>query len=215
MSTSKSKSSLPSTKEVLCEHVYAIVKSMTPIYATRVTGMFSELSEKELLDLLQDKSKMAARVDLALRAIRRLGNDDSMDMPIDFPMKKNGDLGDELFHKVSDIETELCAQVTGMLLEMDRGMLQALLQDQMKLENAVNHAKLEYLREHHPSTLPTREDLGEELYEVISKRHPQHAERITGMLLDLDVSTIQELLDSPTQLNKHIAQAFQVVNKKS
>ena len=66
-----SKAVLPSTKEVLCEHVYAAVKSITPKHADVVTGMLSELTEKDLLDLLQDKARMASRVDLALQVIQR------------------------------------------------------------------------------------------------------------------------------------------------
>ena len=63
---------------------------------------------------------------------------------------------------------------------MDISTLQRLMSDDDKLEMAVMKAKTEYLSQHHPTFLPSKEDLGEELYENILKMYPQDAAKITG-----------------------------------
>lgn len=69
---------------------------------------------------------------------------------------------------------------SGMLLEMDISKIKRLLEDSSLLESNVTTARIEYLREHHPGSLPTKEELGEEIYEIVSTSYPEEAARITG-----------------------------------
>ena len=55
-------------------------------------------------------------------------------------------LGEELFHAVSQVDSELCAQLTGMLLELDVSVIQHLISDTNALREAVLKAKQEYIR---------------------------------------------------------------------
>ena len=68
-----------------------------------------------------------------------------------------------------------------MLLELDLAALKQLLEDPVHLESAVSMARSEYLREHHPSCLPTKEELGDEIYDYVSMNYPDQAAKITGM----------------------------------
>ena len=67
-----------------------------------------------------------------------------------------------------------------MVLEMEEERLTKLLEDDEMLEMAVSRAKTKYLAKHHPSILPGREDIGEELFEAVYKNYPEQAGKITG-----------------------------------
>jgi len=54
--------------------------------------------------------------------------------------------------------------------------------------------------------------LGERLFPLIHKDHPQLAGKITGMLLEMDVSEILNLLDSPSDRQSKINEALEVLN---
>jgi polyadenylate-binding protein len=55
--------------------------------------------------------------------------------------------------------------------------------------------------------------LGERLYTYISKKHPQEAAKVTGMLLEMDNSEILNLLDSPDLLDGKIDEALEVLSR--
>jgi polyadenylate-binding protein len=53
--------------------------------------------------------------------------------------------------------------------------------------------------------------LGERLFPLVMKEQPQLAGKITGMLLEMDVSDILPLLDSPQDLNGKVLEALEVL----
>ena len=53
--------------------------------------------------------------------------------------------------------------------------------------------------------------LGEKLFHYISAQHPDQAGKITGMLLEMDVTEQLNLLESPDLLNSKIAEALEVL----
>lgn len=65
-------------------------------------------------------------------------------MPLSYKNEKL-ELGEELFYKVSDIESDLCAKITGMLLELDTNTIKQLLGDEELLCKAIIKAKKEYV----------------------------------------------------------------------
>ena len=55
-------------------------------------------------------------------------------------------LEEAVFSRVSRLDSELCAQLTGMLLEMPPLRLARLLRDDCQLRQAVSVARAEYIR---------------------------------------------------------------------
>jgi polyadenylate-binding protein len=55
--------------------------------------------------------------------------------------------------------------------------------------------------------------LGERLYTYISKKNPQEAAKVTGMLLEMDNAEILNLLDSPDLLDGKIQEALEVLSR--
>merc|ERR1719345_183202 len=49
--------------------------------------------------------------------------------------------------------------------------------------------------------------LGQRLYPIVQKSHPELAGKITGMILEMDTSEILMLLESEPQLNVKISEA--------
>lgn len=57
-----------------------------------------------------------------------------------------------------------------------------------------------------------KEALGERLYPLVEMRNPVNASKITGMLLEMEVEQIHNILRDPTQLDKWISEAMKVIN---
>ena len=55
--------------------------------------------------------------------------------------------------------------------------------------------------------------LGETLFPIIHRKYPQLAGKITGMLLELEISELLFLLDSSEQLNAKMEEAYEVLQK--
>lgn len=67
-----------------------------------------------------------------------------------------------------------------MLLELSPDILSSLLSDSIKLEEAIYRAKTEYIKTIHPSILPKKEDLAEDLYNAVEKVTKENAAKVTG-----------------------------------
>ena len=50
----------------------------------------------------------------------------------------------------------------------------------------------------------TKEELGGQLYGIIEVSHPKNADKITGMLLEMDIADLQNLLKNPQDLEEKI-----------
>ena len=49
-----------------------------------------------------------------------------------------------------------------------------------------------------------KEELGGQLYELVEESHPENADKITGMLLEMSVTDIEYLLRNPQDLEEKI-----------
>ena len=57
-----------------------------------------------------------------------------------------------------------------------------------------------------------KEQLGEYLYALVEKKDSKNAAKITGMLLEMEVEQIHEIIRSPNQLDKWISEALKVLD---
>lgn len=121
-------------------------------------------------------------------------------------------LGEELFLAVSQVDSELCAQLTGMLLELDVSVIQHLISDIDALREAVLKAKQEYIK-YSQSGEESREKIGEKLYELIRQHYsdPQLAGKLTGMLLELETEQLNKILENPVELGQKLETAYRVL----
>jgi len=62
--------------------------------------------------------------------------------------------------------------------------------------------------------LPSDKDqLGEYLYPLVEAKAPLHAAKITGMLLEMDVKQIHNILMDSNQLDKWINEGMRILNR--
>lgn len=121
-------------------------------------------------------------------------------------------LGEELFYAVSQVDSELCAQLTGMLLELDVSVIQHLISDTDALHKAVLKAKQEYIR-YSQGGEERREEIGENLYELVRQKYtePNLAAKLTGMLLELETEQLSKVLQNSAELSQKLETAYKVL----
>ena len=123
---------------------------------------------------------------------------------------KEEDIGSALFEKVRSFHEENAEKITGMLLEMPPKDLEMIFADDTKLMSKIYEAIkiLDYERE-----LEKHESFGDILYQQVETVYSEHdiAEKITGMLLEMNVREIERLLQNKTELLVKINEAFQVL----
>jgi len=56
--------------------------------------------------------------------------------------------------------------------------------------------------------------LGEKIFPMISRIHPEMAGKITGMMLEMDNSELLMLLESPDQLKAKVDEALRVLESR-
>merc|ERR1719316_2526331 len=57
--------------------------------------------------------------------------------------------------------------------------------------------------------------LGEKIFPMISRIHPEMAGKITGMMLEMDNSELLMLIESPDQLKAKVDEAMRVLSSRS
>ncbi|KAK8405512.1 hypothetical protein O3P69_001815 [Scylla paramamosain] len=126
-------------------------------------------------------------------------------------------LGVALFQAVSQLEQELCAQVTGMLLELPVSSVTRLLSDRNLLMEAVKKSREEYLnfiqgKEGSTSTLSReKEEVGEVIYEKLVDTYPTEAPKLTGMLLQMEYKDLVRVIAEPDLFRKKVELALSVL----
>ncbi|XP_063588753.1 uncharacterized protein LOC134765888 [Penaeus indicus] len=205
---------LPETREVLSEHLKAKVRYFNQPLADQITDMLvAERSNSEIIELLTSDSLLEKKVEKAVT---------SLYVP-DTEVRET--LGVMLFQEVSEIEQELCAQVTGMLLELPVSSLTQLLKNQEALKEAVMKAKREYLKfiteeeiqkseEVPPGTKSIskeKQELGEIIYEKLLTRYPTEASKLTGMLLQMEYRDLLRVIAEPKHLSEKVELALRVL----
>jgi polyadenylate-binding protein len=57
--------------------------------------------------------------------------------------------------------------------------------------------------------------LGERIYHVVHKDHPQDAGKITGMLLEMDIPSLVHLVNRPDQLSIKTKEVVEYLNQQT
>ncbi|VDI12501.1 Hypothetical predicted protein [Mytilus galloprovincialis] len=203
-------------QEILGEHLYIKISyivntgqvSENSELICKVTGILLERENDELLHMLSDDSFLKKRVDEVVSHL------DIKPIPADLYSSK--DVSDRslptdeelLFDSVQSLDREHCSKITGMILELGNENIKVLLQDKEKLQLAVDKARLAI-------DSSEREFLGEMLYQKIKTVYPEHVEKITGMLMEMEPDKLKELLQDEHLLQQCIDKAYVALNKVS
>ncbi|KAF2364639.1 Polyadenylate-binding protein/Hyperplastic disc protein [Trinorchestia longiramus] len=122
---------LPTTRQLLCLQLHKKVLLLQPFLAEKVTGvLIYNRNNSEIIDVLSSDELLQHRVNLVIASLEE---------------NKADLLGEKLFLSVVQHESELCAQVTGMLLELPLTRLLSLLADDDELKLKVKCARENYL----------------------------------------------------------------------
>uniref|UniRef100_A0A3Q2WT51 Uncharacterized LOC106633087 n=1 Tax=Haplochromis burtoni TaxID=8153 RepID=A0A3Q2WT51_HAPBU len=193
--------------ETLGEQLYALISSKHKEDAGKLTGMLLELPGPVLTQMLQDDAMLTAAVEKALRALQVCKDEDDVSVSSD-------SLGEQLFELVDVYNTGHSQKITGMLLEQHKDAILKLLTDPSLLEEQV-HLAMKTLKEQNmeetdvsdTSELDDTESFGEKLFSLVVEMDPLHANDITGMLLEMDPATLQQLLSDHTMLQIAVQKA--------
>lgn len=200
----------------LGEELYNRICSQHQESAGKLTGMLLELPSAVLVQLLQDESMLKSAVDKAVKALQeakepspskiKLNNEDNVSSSSD-------SLGERLFELVDLYNTGHSQKITGMLLEQPKDIVVALLSDQKLLEEQVNQAR-EALKKQTvaaPCDSPDADDpeeLGERLFSLVEQLNQDHANDITGMLLEMEPSALRQVLCDHRMLEAAVQKAL-------
>lgn len=203
-------------KQALGEKIYSLIEKYYPCDADILTGIVLEMDIQSLEELVNDKELLEQKVKEALAVLRNTSEVSPNSQSVS-RSKEHSDkavIGEKLFELVSAFNSEQADKITGMLLEMDLQDLEVIVQNQAALEDKINEASMalnSHLNHAETKTLaeenPDKKLYGEQLYCSISEWYPAQADKITGMLLELDVSTLKLLIEDSVALKDKAMQA--------
>ena len=142
------------------------------------------------------------------------------------PSKQKQFLGERLFPLIEGLYPDLAGKITDMLLEIDNSELVHMLEHQESLENKVEEAVaalqakncFENIPEEFASALKSsmfaaappneqKQMLREHLFPLIQGLYPDLADKITGMLLEIDNSELVHIVEHQESLKNKIEEA--------
>lgn len=205
------------TLEALGEQLYRLIYPKHADIAGKLTGMLLELPGPALSQMLQDEALLAEALEKALRALedKQLESSKTNTKHDEDNVSGSSDsLGDQLFELVDTYNTGHSQKITGMLLEQHKDAVLKLCSEPTLLEEQVNLA-LKTLKEQRVETCVSdsssdtedTEKLGEKLFLLVERLDPVHATDITGMLLEMEPSTLPQLLTDPPTLQAAVGKA--------
>ena len=209
-------------KQALGEIIYSLIKDQHPDSAEELTGILLEMDFQSLENLIKDADLLESKVSEVLVALQN-ASEEMQNGQIEVVPKQHCHklvIGEELYGLVSAINVEHTEKITGMLLEMDTQQLEVIVKDQVALEEKVNQAlkALNNQREMPEGTSLAEQEsdktqLGEKLYHMITEWYPDQADKITGMFLELDVTTLRLLLQDSVTLKEKASDAVHALSE--
>ncbi len=207
------------TKQALGEKIYSLIENRHPNDAEKLTGILLEMDNQSLEHLIEDADLLEKKVEAVLSVLQNNSGQMQNGFSESTVSKQACDktsIGEELYELVCAIDSDQADKITGMLLEMDLQDLEQLVKNQAALEEKVNQAltALNVKPETESSTVEQKEKtlLGEQLYDMISEWYPDQADKITGMLLELDVITLNLLVKDSAALKEKASHAANVLS---
>ncbi|XP_023193961.1 polyadenylate-binding protein 3-like [Xiphophorus maculatus] len=209
--------------EILGEQLYSLIYPKHKEGAAKLTGMLLELPAAVLSQMLQDEAMLTAAVEKALRALQLAPKASEVAQKDEDDVSESSDsLGEQLFELVDVYNTGHSQKITGMLLEQPKDVVLQLLSDPKLLEEHVNLA-LKTLKEQNieetdlsdASEVDETDRLGEKLFSLVKQMDSLHANDITGMLLEMDAASLQQLLSDHRKLQVAVQKAQAVLDTES
>ncbi|XP_037547805.1 uncharacterized protein LOC119424406 [Nematolebias whitei] len=209
--------------ESIGEQLYNLIYPKHKECAGKLTGMLLELPLPVLSQMLQDETMLTAAVDKAVRALQLENKSSEVTLKDEDDASVSSDsMGEQLFQLVDVYNTGHSQKITGMLLEQHKDAVLHLLSDPKCLEKHVNLA-LKTIKEQNvdetdisdSSEIDDIDKLGEKIFSLVVEMDPLHANNITGMLLEMDLAALQQLLSDHTMLEAAVQKAQTVLNTQS
>jgi len=216
------------SKQAFGEKIYSLIEGQHPNDAEQLTGILLEMDDESLEHLIKDADLLEKKVEHVLSVLqnntmeqRENRQSQSESVVLRQALDKTS-IGEELYELVYAINSNQADKITGMLLEMDLPDLQMLIKHQAALEEKVYQATMalnsQINKDETASSKAEQEDkalLGEQLYYLISEWYPDQVDKITGMLLELDVTTLNVLVTDSAALKEKAAHAANVISYTS
>lgn len=224
-------------KTTIGEELYKLVSKFDCDQADKITGMLLEMNVQDLEVILRDQEVLEEKVNQALTALNSPCDNSETLLSVTKQEDKTV-YGEQLYYKICEWFPEEADKITGMLLELNITTLKLLLEDSAAMREKATHAASVLSETNTNSEIPhslgtssnsvnesgnknsesemkhvdvTKEELGEQLYEKIEEAHPEDADKITGMLLEMGMEDIQRLLKNPQELQEKIVLAENVL----
>ena len=215
------------SKQALGEKIYSLIEGRHPNDAEKLTGILLEMDYQSLEQLIKDPDLFENKVEDALSVLKN--NTEEMEagqsqseLTVLRQAQDRTSIGEELYDLVYALNSNQADKITGMLLEMDLPDLDMLVKQPAALEEKVNHALMalnSQVNKHETASSKAEQEdktlLGEQLYYLISEWYPDQVDKITGMLLELDVTTLNLLVTDSVVLKEKAAHAANVLSETS
>ncbi|XP_061555395.1 polyadenylate-binding protein 4 [Phycodurus eques] len=138
--TSKDDDDESVSSDSLGEQLFDLVDVYNTGYSQKITGMLLEQDKEAVLKLLSDPKQLETQVNTALKTLKQQ-HAEVTDVSDTSDAEDTEGLGEKLFLQVEELDQLQAHEITGMLLEMDAGVLHQLLRERTMLEAAVHKAK--------------------------------------------------------------------------
>lgn len=183
--------------EILGENLFVKISSILSDKSTedisKITGILLENEEDEIFQLLKEENILRLKINEVLSHLNNCNQNEIKDDTMS--------VEDLLYDKVKSIDDENCSKITGMILELGKDNLETLLQDKSTLDMAVKKAK-------EAIDISDKDMIGEEVFQETEKIYPEFADKITGMLLELETGRLRKLLEDKQLLKQCIDKAY-------
>ena len=218
---------LSESKQALRKKIYSLIEGRHPNDAEKLTGILLEMDNKSLEHLIEDADLLEKKVEDVLSVLQnnteQMENGQSQSESAVLRQAQDKTyIGEELYELVYALDPNQADKITGMLLEMDLPDLEMLVKHQAALEEKVNQASMalsSQINKHETTSSKAEQEdktlLGERLYYLISEWYPDQVDKITGMLLELDVTTLNLLVIDSAILKEKAAHAADVLSETS
>ncbi|XP_062410497.1 uncharacterized protein LOC134100991 isoform X2 [Sardina pilchardus] len=196
----------------LGEKLYDLIFSKHGEIAGKLTGMMLELPDKVIKQMLQDESVLNDGISRALQA---LSPDSQVVCEVEETSASSDSLGERLYDLIDLHNTGHTHKITGMLLEQNKEAILQILSDPELLEKKINIALKTLLEQEEEGTNMIEssdsevesESVGEKLFNLVKQIDPTHSADITGMLLEMDSKSLNQVMKDHSMLEVAVKRA--------